>query len=44
MNLETPAYADDPGAVVADALEAVADTTPGHHVTLAHGALGHPEA
>ena len=43
-NLERPRYADDPDRVVADAVEAVAHTEPGHHVNLVtHGAHGHPE-
>jgi putative CGCGG family rSAM target protein len=43
-NLEEPAYAADPDAVVADALDAVARTVPGTHVNLVtHGDLGHPK-
>ncbi|WP_435349317.1 CGCGG family putative rSAM-modified RiPP protein [Haloarchaeobius sp. HRN-SO-5] len=44
VNLETPAYADDPGRVVDDALTAVAETRVGYHVNLVtHGDCGHPE-
>jgi putative CGCGG family rSAM target protein len=44
-NLEGPEHADDPGLVVAQALDAVAHTEPGNHVNLVtHGDLGHPEA
>jgi putative CGCGG family rSAM target protein len=43
-NLETDRHADDRALVVAQAREAVARTTPGHHVNLVtHAAHGHPE-
>ena len=42
-NLEKPAYADAPDAVIADAVDAIARTAPGTHVNLVtHGNLGHP--
>ncbi len=44
VNLETSEYADDPEQVVDNALDAVANTTSGHHVNLVtHGDLGHSE-
>jgi len=43
-NLEKPAYAEDPEAVVAGAKIAIEHTVPGNHVNLvSHGANGHPE-
>jgi putative CGCGG family rSAM target protein len=43
-NLETPAHAADPDAVVEQAIDAVEMTTVGNHVNLvSHADHGHPE-
>ncbi|MFB6121395.1 MAG: CGCGG family rSAM-modified RiPP protein [Halobacteriaceae archaeon] len=43
-NLEEPRHADDRALVVAQAIDAVRHTAPGHHVNLvSHGDHGHPE-
>jgi putative CGCGG family rSAM target protein len=43
-NLEQPEHADDRDLVVAQAVDAVEHTAPGHHVNLVtHGDHGHPE-
>ncbi|WP_336037967.1 CGCGG family rSAM-modified RiPP protein [Halobacterium yunchengense] len=43
-NLEKPQHADDRDLVVAQAVDAVEHTAPGHHVNLVtHGDHGHPE-
>lgn len=43
-NLEGPEHEDDRDLVLAQAVDAVANTVPGNHVNLVtHGAHGHPE-
>ena len=43
-NLETAEYAEDRGAIVGDAVDAVERTEAGTHVNLVtHGEQGHPE-
>jgi len=42
-NLEKPEHAEDPGIVLAGAMDAIEHTVPGNHVNLvSHGDHGHP--